>query len=159
MKYACIALIGLLCMACSHKPAEQAAVYNLQKRVIGGSAAFQIPKASAFRMSGDYADKVGVTLNPDGTLAYFPAPTDITSQTPPVALGDGWWLNRQGISANSVFTKWTFDEYSSLEAVPSPEEIIAAVIPGAVVTEIVTLPLDIHEAFADPSRCALYLPR
>lgn len=64
----------------------------------------------------------------------------------PVEIGDGWWLNRQGLGPNSVFTKWTFDEYRALKTVPTPEEIKAAIIPGATVTEFHTLPIPASEA-------------
>lgn len=105
-----------------------------------------IPKASAFRMSGDYANHVAVTFGANGELIYYPAPSDITKSSQPVSLGNGWWLNTQGISANSVFTKWTFDEYKELKNVPTAEEIREAVIPGARVTEMRKLNFGINEA-------------
>lgn len=103
-------------------------------------------KATAFRMSGDYADHVAVTVGPDGRLTYFPAPTDLSENSRPVEIGDGWWLNRQGLGASSVFTKWTFNEYRALKSVPSPEEIRQAIIPGAEVTSFITLPVTASEA-------------
>lgn len=105
-----------------------------------------IPKASAFKMSGNYENNVAITIAPDGKLTYFPAPSDITQASKPVSLGNGWWLNNQGISENSVFTTFTFDDYSKLSKVPSPEELKAAVIPGAVVTQMTVLPYSINEA-------------
>lgn len=104
-----------------------------------------IPKATAFRMNGDYANNVAITLN-GNNIVYFPAPTDITENSRPISLGNGWWLNRQGISQNSVFTKYTFEEYSKLKKVPSIEELKAAIIPGAHVTDMYTLPCSINEA-------------
>lgn len=103
-------------------------------------------KASAFKMTGDYSNNVAVTLNPDGSLAYYPAPTDITPNSRPVELGDGWWLNRQGLSPNSVFTRYTFEEYAKLSSVPSQEEIKKAIIPGARVEEMKVLPFPAAEA-------------
>lgn len=103
-------------------------------------------KATLFKMSGDYANNVAVTLGPDGQLRYFPAPTDITENSKPEEVGEGWWLNRQGISASSVFTRYTFDEYRKLKTVPTPEEIKAAIIPGARVTEFRQLAIPAEEA-------------
>lgn len=123
----------------------------------GGAA--MIPKASAFRMSGDYADKVAVTFDGSGKLVYYPAPTDISQASRPVSIGDGWWLNRQGISGSSVFTKWTFDEYMRLPSAPSTDEIKAAVIPGAVVTEFRRLPVSASEAAKLPPSSLLQLLR
>lgn len=107
--------------------------------------ASMIPQATAFKINPEYADKVGVTFGADGRLSYFPAPTDITPSSAPLDLGNGWWLNRQGISANSVFTRYTFDEYRKLPAVPSPGQIKEAVIPGSGVTEMVKLPYNIND--------------
>lgn len=108
-------------------------------------------KASAFRMSGDYANHVAVTLDASGNLTYFPGPGDISESSRPKQIGDGWWLNRQGLGPNSVFTKWTFEEYSKLPSVPSPAEIKAAIIPGAKVTEWRQLPITASEADMMPA--------
>lgn len=105
-----------------------------------------LPNATAFRMSGDYSNNVAVTLGPDGELIYFPAPTDITADSEPVELCDGWWLNNQGLGPNSVFTKYTFAEYASLPEVPSVEQIKLSIIPGAKVTQFMELPMKIGEA-------------
>lgn len=106
----------------------------------------QIPMATAFRMDGDFADKVAITLNADGKPSYFPDPSDITPESAPLYLGDGWWLNRQGISANSVFTTFTFSEYAKLKSAPNVEKLVSSVIPGAHVSEMVALPFNINEA-------------
>lgn len=108
-------------------------------------------KATAFRMSGDYTDNVAVTLDDAGNLAYFPAPSDVTSYSAPVLIGDGWWLNRQGLGANSVFTDYTFAQYAALQSVPTPEEIKAHIIPGARVTEMMRLPIAASEAMNMPA--------
>lgn len=118
---------------------------NVAVRPETGSVAM-MPKATAFRMSGDYADRVAVTLDADGNLLYYPAVTDITAASAPVEIGDGWWLNRQGIGPNSVFTKWTFAEYRALGKTPSQAEIKAAVIPGALVEAFRQLPLTMSQA-------------
>lgn len=105
-----------------------------------------IPKATAFRMTGDYANNVAVTLGLDGSLTYFPAPSDISKRSVPTSLGDGWYLNNQGINANSVFTKYTFEEYAKLPAVPTPQQLKDAIIPGARVENMVQLPYSVNEA-------------
>ncbi len=127
-----MALIAVACMGCtSHQKAEK--IDKVIKPVAVGSTAF-IPKATAFKMSGAYADKVAVTLDYAGNLVYYPAPGDITKASAPSYLGNGWWLNNQGISAGSVFTCWSFDEYAALKEVPSVQDIKAHIIPGAHVT-------------------------
>lgn len=108
-------------------------------------AAF-MPKATAIKIDSRYADKVAVTLDGSGKLSYFPAPSDISASSAPLELCGGWWLNRQGISENSVFTTYTFAEYAALKEVPSPQQLIQAVIPGSGVEEMMQLPFTISEA-------------
>lgn len=156
MKYLLIFAVPFLLLSCTRKAGEtgtDTGIPALEFRTSGGSEAMAMPEATAFKMSGDYADRVAVTLNSDGSLAYYPAPTDITANSTPVELGDGWWLNRQGLSANSVFTKWTFDEYSAMDRVPTRAEIISAIIPGAQVTDFMTLPVSSSEAYRNPTLC------
>lgn len=148
----CTAALGMLTFSCSKKSAESTAliptdhIETVRPVVIGSAPRNVVAHASAFRMSGDYADHVAVTVGAGGRLVYFPAPTDLSPSSAPVEIGEGWWLNRQGLSANSVFTKWTFAEYVALPTAPSPTEIHAAVIPGAHVTAFRELPVTTGEA-------------
>lgn len=134
--------------ACSHKAAEttQATAPAPATQPVAGPTTGYIPRATVFKMSGPYADKVAVTLDAQGNLTYYPAPSDITKSSMPVYLKDGWWLNCQGLSANSVFTDWTFTDYAALPATPSPSEIKAHIIPGAVVTAMERTAVPMTEA-------------
>lgn len=123
----------------------------------GGSSARIMPNATAFRMSGDYANNVAVTISPDGVLTYFPAPSDITADSEPIEVGEGWWLNNQGLGPNSVFTTYTFAEYASLPSVPTPEQIKGAIIPGAKVTEFIELPMKASQAAGHLDEVRSYL--
>lgn len=112
----------------------------------GGPVSNILPDATAFRMTGDYENNVAITLNRNGEIIYFPAPSDITADSEPIELGKGWWLNRQGLGPNSVFTSYTFAEYASLPETPSVEQLKKAIIPGAKVTEFIELPVKAGEA-------------
>ncbi len=149
--------LAALFFACSPKASNQAEtntdndVISVKPIITGGyttGSSAMIPKATAFRMSGDYANNVAVTVDTNGNLTYFPDPKDISDNSKPVDLGNGWWLNRQGISKNSVFTRYTFDEYMKLPEVPSPVELKAAIIPGAYVSEMQQLPYPINQAMS-----------
>lgn len=120
--------------ACSHKTAETAQTSAPAPQPVAGPTTGYIPRATVFKMSGPYADKVAVTLDAQGNLTYYPAPGDITEASKPVYLKDGWWLNCQGLSAGSVFTDWTFSQYAALPETPTPAQIKAHIIPGATVT-------------------------
>lgn len=122
--------------------------------VIGHSAnagetprANYLPRAVIYKTSGDFDSNVPVTLDAGRTsLVSYPAPTDLTDASTPVRLADGWLLDRRGITPTTAFTRWTYDEYAALPAAPSAEAILAAVIPGARVTEIRRLPFYVGEA-------------
>lgn len=109
-----------------------------------------IPRQTIYRTNGDWNDHVAVRLNPDGSLAYFPGPGDITAESAPIPVADGWLMDRQGgISTNSAFLKWTYAEYGQLKALPSVAQIKAAIIPYAKVTAVETLPISTSEARQD----------
>lgn len=116
-----------------------------------------IPKATAFRMNGDYADQVAITLNDDGTLAYYPDPKDITESSRPVDLGNGWWLNRQGLSDKSVFTRYTFADYAALKSVPTHAQLIESIIPDAKITGFQELPYNVTDAMEHLDSIRVYV--
>ena len=114
--------------------------------------------ATVFRMNGDYADKVAVSLNQDGSLAYYPDPSDISEQSAPKAIGNGWYLNLQGIGPQSKFTSYTFEEYRNLKQPPTHKELLESIIPEASVTEFIELPFTTSEALENPGKCFQYIP-
>lgn len=154
-------------MACSHRNTTSGNVYttggnsNIKKGVrvqpTSGPTQSFLPNATAFRMSGDYSNNVAVTLSADGELLYFPSPSDITADSKPIKLDDGWWLNCQGLGPNSVFTKYTFAEYASLDVVPTPEQLKMDIIPGAKVTDFIELPMKQGEAISDLNAVKAYV--
>lgn len=157
-----VALSGLsllLLGACSAKKQAAVAEIEVRQNLVGISDARALPLATIFRISGDYADKVAITLNPDGSLAYYPAPSDLSAASAPLYLGDGWYLNRQGIGPNSVFTSFSFSDYRTLPQAPSHGELSGSVIPGARVVEMREIPVRASDASADPSLCLPYLPQ
>lgn len=106
-----------------------------------------MPKARAYQTNGDYADRVMISLAPDGSILSYPAPSDITKQSAPLPIIDGWLLDRQGgVSENSAFLKYTYSEYASLPCAPTLEELKLAIIPGAKVTSVMILPFTATQA-------------
>lgn len=80
-----------------------------------------------YKTKQDYSLQVPVNLSPDKlALTSFPAPSDVYyggDLAYPVALENGYFLDRRGITENSAFTKWTYYEYSRLPKTPSEKEI------------------------------------
>lgn len=117
--------------------------------IVGTPSKF-LPRAVIYKTSGDYADNVPVQLGPDGSIESYPAPSDVApGRSTPVALADGFMLDRRGISPAAAFTRYTYAEYAALPQAPSSAQLRAAIIPGARVTEMFTLPMTPAEAQAD----------
>lgn len=108
-----------------------------------------IPLAIAYQTSGDYNNNVPVTLNAAGDrLVSFPGPADVNPETSaPIPLAQGWLLDRRGISANTAFTTYTYEQYHALPAVP--DNLMTSIIPGAVVTRIIRFPANINQITPD----------
>lgn len=125
--------------------------------LIGGGA-HVMPRAVVYRMSGDCAELVPVTLSEDGTrVQSYPAPSDLRENSTPVSLGEGWWLDRRGVTANSVFTDYTYSEYRSLRQAPSAEELMSHIDSGCTITRMVVLPVTASEAAANPTVAKDYI--
>ena len=128
---------------------EQAGFGNY--RNLPGPAA--MPNARIYRTSTDVDALVPVTVNPvSGKLVSYPAPTDITGASMPVVLKDGWLLDRRGIGPDTRFINYTYSQYHDLTEAPSPERLLASIVPDARVTEIVELPYktgEVTPAMAD----------
>ena len=125
-----ILAVASLASACgSHKQAAVSpAPIAVWSKPLGSAPVSALPKAVIYRTDGDYARHVPVT-----------APGDVRGGNP-VALANGFWLDRRGIGPNTAFTRWTYEEYAALPATPSPAEIMANLIPDARVTEVYRLP-------------------
>ena len=115
-------------------------------RIYNGPGLAALPQAQIYRTSIDVDALVPITVNPvDGSLISYPAPTDITGASMPVVLHDGWLLDRRGISPDTRFISYPYSRYHDLTAAPTPEELTAAIVPDARVTEIVSLPYKVGE--------------
>lgn len=143
------AACSLILCGCATKKEQQPAPELIQapERVIGNGPVKALPRAVVYRMAGDAtAANVPVQLDANGNIVSYPDPRDVRGAEP-VALGDGWLLDRRGISEQSVFTRYTYAEYSALAAPPTLADLRDAVIPG-------TRPVDIHRLDMTPSQAA-----
>jgi hypothetical protein len=128
-------------------------IQSPENGVLCNSPATAVPKAVVYRVNGSFVDNVPVTMSMNRQkIVSFPAPSDITESSRPIQLIDGYLLDRRGISANSVFTKYSYKEYGELKSAPSLSELRDMVIPGAIVTDFVRLPFTLSVAVADTAR-------
>ena len=76
-----------------------------------------------YKTTKDYSKNVPVTLSDDKTkIVSYPAPSDIYYKgnlSYPTVLSNGYLLDNRGISVNTAFTKYTYDEYSKLIESPN----------------------------------------
>lgn len=159
-------IIAALVLSCSSNKPQVLDVVGASRpsSVIVGNGVNQnqaIPKAVIYRTNGDYIDNVPVNMNARHTsLVSFPAPTDITSRSTPVELGDGWLFDRRGgVNANTVFLSYTYSEYAALGSTPSASALLQAIIPGSAVTQCVVTPVTLNEAMVHPEILKQYIPR
>lgn len=142
--------------AVADESAEGSEIAEMPAHVLGGSAS-HLPMAVVYRTSGDYDDNVTVTL--DGTrqrLLSYPDPSDVGDWSTPVKLADGWLLDRRGgVGENTVFLSWTYRQYHDLPTVPTQEDLLRHVIPGARVIAAYRLPVRANEA--DTAVCNGYI--
>ncbi len=85
-----------------------------------------------YKTKKDYSNNIPVILNEakDKIISY-PAIGDIYFNGEiayPIALENGFLLDNLGINTNSVFTSYTFEEYSKLQKVPTIKEFMDRII-------------------------------
>lgn len=142
-----LALIFIGLLSCCNKTTSTSV--QTAPGLTGSDVSF-LPKAIVYRTTDNCSDLVPVTLTPDGrSILTYPAPTDLTAQSQPIQLADGWWLDRRGISADSHFTDYTYQEYRSLAKAPSPQELMSHLNASCRISTIAQLPMSLNEALAD----------
>ncbi|MCH4155823.1 MAG: hypothetical protein LKF31_05915 [Muribaculaceae bacterium] len=134
MKYLSLIVISvaaLLLSACgTHRKADNPFVVvseatHIEPSIVGGAQALN--PAVIYRTDADYSDFVPVTMNDNRTeVMNYPAPGDIYYKgelAKPTQLADGYLLDNRGIGKNSVFTDYTYEQYSKLLRAPTIEEL------------------------------------
>jgi len=85
------------------------------------------PPTLIYKTQRDYSEFVPVTMNDRRTeIISYPSPKDIFYRgilAKPTPLKDGYWLDNRGINENTVFTKYTYEEYSNMETTPDIQHL------------------------------------
>lgn len=85
-----------------------------------------------YKTKNDYYFNVPITLSADkDNIVSYPAPTDIKTGDElllPTKLAKKYLLDNRGVGINSVFTKYTYSEYSSFTNLPSLNDFKQSVI-------------------------------
>lgn len=132
---------------------EAASDSSIQPVAVSGKPSAFIPKAVIYRTNGDYNQNVPITLDAARKVVVsYPGPSDVSEASSPVALGDGWLLDRRGgVGLNTAFLRYTYAEYAKLPEVPTTAELMGSIIPEARVTEVKALPITLNQALTDPA--------
>ncbi|HIS09750.1 MAG TPA: hypothetical protein IAA77_00740 [Candidatus Avibacteroides excrementipullorum] len=89
-----------------------------------------MPHVIVYKTSKDYSRNVPVVLDDSrSVIVSYPAPTDVTpSVFLPVSLDKGYWLDRKGISENTAFLSYTYEEYARMESAPDMDTLLKNII-------------------------------
>lgn len=135
------AVVALVLVACTKSPKtaveQETRVYDLPQPAETAGVVAALPHTIVYRMSGDYANFVPVTLDSTGTyLVSYPDPLDIRASSKPEPLGNGWYLDHRGVNANTAFTSYTYEAYQQLKECPSQAELLQSIIARKAIVEI-----------------------
>lgn len=144
----------------SENSSQSAPVIVTKSEATTGSSVNYLPKAVIYKTNGDFNDNVLVNMD-DARKAIlsYPAISDVSSNSAPIVLKDGWLLDRRGgVNPNSAFLNYTYQQYSSLKKQPTAQALMKEVIPNAKVTEVKVLPITYNEALSNPESVNKYIP-
>jgi hypothetical protein len=103
-----------------------------EAQVVKNNIDYSGPPTIIYKTKKNYHKNVPVTLSDDKTkIVAYPAPTDIYYKGAlayPTELTNGYLLDNRGVSANTAFTKYTYEEYSKLKEAPDPVTLFNSII-------------------------------
>jgi hypothetical protein len=93
-----------------------------------------------YKTKADYSQKVPVIMDESKTtIVSYPDPHDLRNADgflTPIALKEGYWLDRKGINGNVAFLNMTYEAYAALNQAPSLEELEKLVLDPNPLTEL-----------------------
>ncbi len=93
-----------------------------------------------YKTNADFYNNVPVMLNDAKTdIVSYPDIVDVFYNgrlAYPTRLEDGYLLDNRGVSKNTAFLKYTYEEYSKLAATPTKEELLKMIVNKNPLTEL-----------------------
>ncbi len=90
------------------------------------------PPVIIYKTKNDYFEKVPVILSEDKTrIVSFPDPRDLKINGEfayPTKLEKGYLLDNRGIGPNAAFLRFSYEEYCTMDNVPSAERLFDYII-------------------------------
>jgi len=106
----------------------------------GGSVSVPGPPAIVYKTKKDYYKHVPVTLSEDKSkIIAFPAQSDLKvngKYTYPTRLSSGYLLDNRGVGKNTAFLRFTYDDYYTMDNIPTPERLMNYIIDDDPFTEL-----------------------
>lgn len=102
---------------------------------------YAVQQTTVYKTIADFNNLVPITMNENRTeITSYPAPSDVIINgklTTPTQLKNGYLLDNRGITANTVFLKYTYENYSKLENAPSLEEMMGNIAEKHPLSELI----------------------
>lgn len=99
-----------------------------------------MPHILVYKAKKQYRDLVPVQLSGDKkTVVSYPGPADVKTGSGyplPVSLHKGYWLDKFGVGLNTAYIKLTYQQYSKLTTVPTPDELYKMIVDKSPITEL-----------------------
>jgi hypothetical protein len=88
-----------------------------------------LPPIIVYKTRQNYDKNVAVMLSDDKkSIVSYPHPSDVSVNSYPTPLKNGYLLDNRGIGKNTAFISLTYEEYAALEKVPSIAELYNLII-------------------------------
>ncbi len=100
----------------------------------------RIPRAVIYKTKANYNDLVPVTMDEARSMIVaYPAPSDVVAggtYARPTELAGGYLLDNRGVTSNSAFLDYTYEEYAKLNPYPTAAELLRHVVETHPFTEM-----------------------
>jgi hypothetical protein len=97
------------------------------------------PPVVVYKTRENYFDKVPVTLSADGkTIVAYPAQNDLMREgkfSYPTQLNDGYLLDNRGITPNTAFLRFSYEDYYNMDNVPNAQRLMNYILDAKPFTE------------------------
>jgi hypothetical protein len=88
-----------------------------------------LPPTIVYKTIKNYDKNVAVQLSEDKQrITAYPHPYDVSADSYPTTLKNGYLLDNRGIGKNTAFISLTYEEYAALRKPPSIKELDSMII-------------------------------
>ena len=126
MKKLIVCFMALLTMGCANKRLSSSeSGCNMLRPVV------------IYKTTSDFSNNIPIGMNETKTeIVSYPGISDVSDNKKPILLDNGYLIDRFGLSVNSVYTSYTYEEYKNLPKQPSIKDLQARVIEMKPFTEM-----------------------